>query len=707
MPKAGRLVLIIKWLKKDEIKKWFLSSDKRIIGFVLLAMLFLIFATRTVAIRHEATLNPDEVTFYSSASSVFEKEGDYSFVSYKDYPNGAFIFQMPFQFIGKVISAKYNRFTGEREWGRVASIFYFSLACFMGGIILWRNFGKKPRAVFFYALIMVFSLMQIEQSRYGTGDTISFLLLMVILYALDVFLREGERFYLYFAAFFVGVLTAIKFPLVFFIMYPLGALSIKSRQAELKKSPLKPVIYICVFVLLGLLLFSPQWFVDKAFFMKTFFVELDAYVVGARTGDLDTPLNHFAYLLIYQLLYSDFPLALPLSIFGAVSLYRQNKKQAFTNTLYTFVLPVSLIIFFFYNLFAILLMIRTYYPYFCLCVFYTSYALSELFAKGKKWRIAVVALAALMVVRGGFFVYALTEKPRDQYIYDTLIGHEDWNNRKMMVVYDTRYITGNAEMPQRHYAYYRSDFLAGNPVLRPGEFGVTGGLEYGHTRINIFPATEGKERMRAGWVAFREQNKDYVIGVSYPPYYHYIFGGWLPGTTLALYEFPINYIYYRGREAGDETHNPQKYYPLYSKYEWRDWLESVAEIDCTVILSGNGALPADVAREVGALLSEDFTEALSSGEPFVVIIQPTQAEQRVIFSQNNEESIFLELTTIIGTPSSIDVSADSNAITVDERTYATRAANLNIVVYDRDMQCVMDWGSLAVDSENGEIVLNK
>jgi hypothetical protein len=604
-----------------------------------------------MAMNHEITLHGDERVFYSSASSVFKD--DYSFVSLKDYPGGAFVFQMPFQFVGKVISAKFPNSLSERQWGRLASIFYFSAACLMGGVILWRNFGKRPLAVLFYALIMVFGLLQIEQSRYGTGDAISFFVLMVILYAIDIYFREEDNFYLYFAALFTGAIAAVKFPLIFFIIYPICALVIAARKRGSNILILKPLCGTFIFALLGLLLFSPQWFIDKAFFMKAFFIELNPYFLGAAfTGD-DTMWNNFTYVVLYQLFYSDFPLALPLFVWGIVSLYRQNKEQGFTNAFYTLVLPVSMFLFFSYNLLATLVTFRTYYPYYCLCIFYTSFALSELFGKGKRWRIAIIALSVFMVVRGGFFVYALTKDSRGQYIVDTLVQHAEWDDRKMTIIYGYNYIPQWGDIPQRKYLYDRFDFLYGEPQLRPGEFGVTGAIEYAFSGISIFPSQTLKEKLRSGWLAFREQNKDYLIGVSYPRYYHYIFGGWLPGSSLAYWEFPVNYIYYRGHETGSDTQSLQKYRPLYEMGDWREWLEAIAQLDCTIIASVSGELPEDFFQEVRAILSREF--------------------------------------------------AEGDTITINDRTYTTGADGFIIVVYDNEREDVVDWRSLTIDAESGEI----
>jgi hypothetical protein len=510
------------------------------------------------------------------------------------------------------------------------------------------------------------------------------------------------------AAFFTGVATAIKFPFVFFMMYPICALLINSKQLDVKKPPLKPLGFVFVFALCGLLLFSPKWFVDKAFFTKTFLTELRPYVLGARVLEVDTPINHFAYLVLYHLFYADFPLATMLFVIGVVILYRQNKRHNFTNSFYTLVLPVSMFIFFFYNLFTTFLVFRTYYPFFCLCIFFTSYALSELFDK-KKLRIAIVALSIFMVFRGTLFVHILIERSRGQVITDALTQHEEWNRRKMTVIYGDIYIPNSAYIPERKYAYDWPDFYHKSPAnlaLRPGEFGIVGAVEYAFAKISLFHSGMEKEKLRSRWVDFREGHKDYLIGVSYPPYYHYVFGGWIPGSSLAFIEFPVNYIYYRPYETGEKAPNPQKYYPLYEIDDWRGYLEAIARIDCTIILSGSEGLPEDFVREVFAVFPVDVDTSLLSGQASAFVIQPANAEQSLIFSQNNEEATML-LTKTIGAQSSISVSAESNVITIDDRYYATYAPGFNIVVYDNNMKCVMDWRSLTFDANSGSVALYK
>jgi hypothetical protein len=311
-----------------------------------------------------------------------------------------------------------------------------------------------------------------------------------------------------------------------------------------------------------------------------------------------------------------------------------------------------------------------------------------------------------MVLRGSFFIYTLAEKPRDQYIIDTLTQHEEWNNRRMMVCCGDATIAGGVALPPRLYMY-NTYFMHLVPVLYPGEFGISGGMEYGLSRISIFRASELKEKQRANWVAFRERYEDYVIGVSYPRYYHYIFGGWVPGSSLAEFEFPINYIYYIDREANEDLGNPQKYYPLYEIDDWQEYLGTIARVGCTVVLSGNGNLPEDFAREVCSLLSLGSDASLLAEQTSVYIVQTGSEGQKVIFSQSGGDAIFLSLTEIIGAESSLEVSANSNVVAVYGRPYATNGAGLNIVVYDNEMQCVMDWRSLTVNTNSGSVVLRK
>jgi len=53
----------------------------------------------------------------------------------------------------------------------------------IGCLILRRFLHCGSKTLLLYALIMIFSLLHIEQSRYGTGESISFFLLMLLLFS--------------------------------------------------------------------------------------------------------------------------------------------------------------------------------------------------------------------------------------------------------------------------------------------------------------------------------------------------------------------------------------------------------------------------------------------------------------------------------------------------------------------------------------------
>lgn len=683
------------------------KNERRTLICLLVIFLLAIWGTRLLTMGHEIALQPDEQVFFNSAASVVYD--DYTFKQVRDYPNGAFVFQMPFQFAGRVFSQMFtqdastiNRTLVMKESGRIASIFYFSMGFLLGAVILWRNFGRRIQAVLLYCLIMLFSLFQIEQSRYGTGDAITFFVLMVIFYAIDLFLREENTFYLYFSAFCTGALMAVKFPLAFFIAYPCSALVLYAKQQSApKKSLVKPLLLIILFFVPGLLLFSPQFFNDPAFFMKAFFIEMDAYMVSGNLAVIGTPLNHLVDVVLYQLLYADFPLALPIAIYGVIRLWRNQQKQPMACAFYTVVVPASLLLFFVYNLFAKTMFMRTFYPYFCLCIFYTAYGLSELITMPKA-RIAVALLTAVMAVRGSYFIYALSDHSQTSYIYDTLTSHEQWDERTMTVMLDDEFIAGGPTtgLPPRKYMYTYQAFINGVPEVKPGEFVITGPMAYGYAQKRIFPSgNTDVEQMCHNWEAFREENEPYLIGKPYPDAYNVLFGTWVTGTTLTHYEFPTNYLYYREHEDGAHAEKAKAYNALHSISDYDEYLSGLAAIDgCVVIVAKRG----DEQPDVVDLLASTFSEGEEDGTAYygndILVIQSNDG---VTHYEALEEERTIPLQEVAEIDCEILFKVPCNVFTVDGRSYTFYELGYSFVVYDLDLGCVMDWGALTIGEDGG------
>ena len=681
---------------------------------LLLAIFWLaVWGTRLSAMRHEITLQPDEQVFYNAASSVVYP--DYTFRQVRDYPSGAFVFQMPFQFAGRVVSllssggaTESDQNLVKKEAGRIASVFYFSMGFLLGAVILWRNFGRRLSAVFLYCLTMLFSLFQIEQSRYGTGDPISFFLLTAILFAIDLFLREKNGFYLYLSSFCAGILTAVKFPLVFFAVFPAGALALYVRQKDAPKaSALKPCLMMFVSLLAGLLLFSPQFYVDPAFFMKAFFVEFDAYMISGNPAVLGTPPNHLVSAVLYQLLYSDFPFALPLAVYGAVRLHKNNREHAFTNPFFTLVVPVSLLVFFICNLFTKTMFMRTFYPYYCLCVLYTAYGAWQLMRFPRlKW--AVLALAALMSLRGGYLVYALSGSSPVTPVAGALTSHEKWEERTMTVMLDDEFIAGgrhNGPSSQK-YMYPYMSFASGVPEVKPGEFVIAGPMAYGYAQKRIFPTgNKPVEAICENWEAFRVENAPYRFAAPYPDAYHYLFGSWIMGTTLAHYEFPTNYLYHKPLEDGALAWKAKEYNAMRTYYGLTDYgkyLENLAGIDgCVVITAKLGCEQMDLVDGLVSSLTGEEDGIPYYGSDILVF----QSGEGVIHYEALADERRIMLEEFVGIDCEILFRPQSDVITVDGRTYTFYEQGYHLVVYDMDLGCVVGWATLQ-QNEDGTVVLS-
>ena len=683
---------------------------------VLLVFLFFlaILGTRIVTMRHGMSLHADEGAFFKSASSVVYP--DYSFRQFMNYPGGAFVFQMPFQFFGRIFA----QMSGEQnegdnaeitmqtmqEAGRAASIFYFSVGFLLGAVLLWRNFGRQRRAVILYGLMMLFSIFHIEQSRYGTGDAITFFVLMVILYAIDLFLRENDRFYLYFASFCVGSLMAIKFPLIFFLLYPGAALVLHQRHKDTPKSSLlKPWLLMSLFCVIGLLLFSPQFWIDPTFFMKTFFHEFGSYVIRGNPAFVGSPLNHIVSVLTYQLLYADFPLALPLAIYGCIMRHQNDREHTASSLFYTFVVPAGIVLFLSYNIFARILTMRTLYPYFFLCAFYTAYGAAQLLARPKaKW--GIIALTAMMVLRGGYFVYALSPAAPNPSVLEILQSHPKWNERAGTVMLTNRCLSGTdiQDISLRKFMYPSMPFMEKIPSVRPGEFLVSGPERFGDSQKRLVSSGRAEvDRMYPNWEVFRAENAPYLIGTPYPDIYHYLFGSWVLGTSLVHYEFPTNHIYYREYEEEAHADKAAQYNELREAtgYAYADYLRGLADIEgCVIIVTQMG----DESLETIDMLAAEFTGEENGVTYYGSTLMVMEAGEGVIHYEAPEKMEAVLLEEMVDIAGEVLFKAASNVITIDEREYVFCEPGYHIAVYDRELARVMDWGTLLY-SDTGELML--
>lgn len=514
-------------------------SRKQKILSIVLFMLVLIFVTRLPALRHGLKLHPDELVFFSSASSLFFGS---PYHVYKIYPEGAFLMQMPFQMIRQFILLllRYGvgaQLYGAHMTGRLASVLYFSLGAVLGCTFL-SLIQKKTLPIALYAAAIVFSLFQIEQSRYATGEAPSFFLLMAMLNLLALSFRLKKTSLLYAAAFVAGALGAVKYPQFYFILLPIGAACLNRRSSK------TPLVYQLLLILLcsfaGLICLSPS-ILKPGFLSQIISRETDAYITNPNIVSTGTPFDHLLSLLLYHLLYADVPFAPVFAIVGLIALTRQS-EQTNARTFFTVFVPFVFVGFFLYNLFIPTLYFRTYYLYFCFFLLYAAIGLAELLTR-KHIKQLVLALLCVMVLRGGFLTLLLWQPQKDAGA--PLYAHEKWSNQATVTVAGTGFVNGDIPN-QATQINMKEAFVTIEPRLEAGEFYLLGGYQYGIARSRIFDITNAAVlSVTDGWNSFRAKNEPYLFAQLYPDFYYQLFGFWLEGSMGTLYEFPSVYYYYK------------------------------------------------------------------------------------------------------------------------------------------------------------------
>lgn len=159
--------------------------------------------TRGISVRHRLMEHPDEFVFYSSSEilmlDLFFDDGPYEPI--KPYPEGAFVFRLPFQLLARQYQLYEDYEQSVALWGRIASVFYYSVGCVLGLWIVYHVLRGGYTGAIIFALGVIFGLFQIEQSRYGTFDPVSFMLLLLIIFLCARYLRKQREIYLMLAAF--------------------------------------------------------------------------------------------------------------------------------------------------------------------------------------------------------------------------------------------------------------------------------------------------------------------------------------------------------------------------------------------------------------------------------------------------------------------------------------------------------------------------
>jgi len=513
-------------------------SRKKILLIIIFSMLALIAITRLLTLRHGLKLHPDEIVFFSSASSLFFNS---PYHVYKLYPEGAFLLQMPFQMVRQLILLvmQYGdgaQLYGAHIMGRFAAVCYFSLGAVLGCTFLYQ-IQKKNLPIVLFAGMIVFSLFQIEQSRYGTGEAPSFFLMLAILNLLLLYLRSNKAWPLYLAAFATGVLGAVKYPQLYFILLPIGAACLNRRSNKTLAINI-PVVILCT--LAGLICFSPS-LLKPGFLSQVISRETNAYLANPNIVSAGTPLGHLLSLSIYHLFYADVPFAPIFAVVGVITLFKRSEQKN-SRALFAVFVPLVFVGFFVYNLFITTLFFRTYYLYFCLFMLYSAIGLSELFAK-KRIKPLILVLLCIMVLRGGYLTALLAQPQKEAGA--VLYSHEKWSEQATVTFAGLGFVNG--DIPSQATQLGMNDtFITKTPSLDESEFCIFGGYEYAIARNRIFEIKDADVlRATNGWNTFKEQNEQYRFDQLYPDYYYYLFGYWLEGSMGTLYEFPSVYYYYK------------------------------------------------------------------------------------------------------------------------------------------------------------------
>lgn len=513
---------------------------------LLCAAVALIFFSRLPGLMHNSSLHSDENVFYNSASNLadFLTGAADAYTPTKYYPEGGFTLHMPFQLLRMVLGS-----TDRQFWGRIGGLFYFVLGTLMGLGVLRRYFSCDPVSTAVYLATMLFGVMHIEQSRYATGDTASFLLLMALIYFSARGMEAAAPKWFYLAAGLSGMLTAVKYPLIFFLLIPLlGFRKVFSSKA--KNFLAKNIVLSASCFLLGFLLLSPKTLLSPDFLFWTAAHETHNYMAGTNLTEVGGPVNHLISVTAYTLLYAGFPLLGGAAIVKFAKQVPAARSQTDCEYLFHFLIPLITAGFFVYNLFVTAVFLRTYYPFFVILDLYCAALCGQWWREGRKKQILIAALFLTLVLRGGAYLYILgtdngvetmerilSRIPEDSYTEITELkpGHMAFDQMDLpekrfeaIDLEDARFDTAEG-MELREGELLISTYLEkciGTPYYLP----------ISHTRVNGYIAR---------WKEFREVNDTYLVGQLYPDSYYLLFGFWVKGSTGTVFEFPCNLFFLR------------------------------------------------------------------------------------------------------------------------------------------------------------------
>ena len=524
----------------------FTKELRKTIVLVFIIVL-LVSGTRAATIQHNMQLHPDESVFYSAADSLKQALSGraVSFEEEKEYPEGAIVLQLPFHIFSSVLRRTVGVDLSPQLTGRIASVFYFTMGILLGCVTLYSFFSKSSATIIVYGLIMIFSIIHIEQSRYGTGDAVSYFLIMMIILCSAQALSTKKNIFLLLAFFTAGTLTAVKYPLLLFTGIPVSAV-VRKKTKDMIVVLLKGTL----FLIIGFMLFSPKAATDPAYLIRAVSREYRMYISGGNVSEVGGIWNHLAAVVIYGVLYAGIPTA-PLFYVSGV-LYTVKEKKENEKYLFGFILPLFLLVFFTYNLFVTTLFFRTYYPFFCIGDLYAAFYIGEKLEQNRKKRVAIVLLM-VMIMRGGYYLICLSEKNGDDRLIRLVNETVDDHLEETTLLIPGYFISFeyDAYLVAR-YKRLEDDYISNEDELRikPGELIITGTEEFSRCNRYFFPIRETNSARKhannliANWEKFKDINKTAFVGQIYPTHYYYLFGYWIKGSTGTDYEFPTNRVYY-------------------------------------------------------------------------------------------------------------------------------------------------------------------
>ena len=523
------------------------KSDNSFYHCLLFILIIGILISRIICIPHEMYNHPDEKVFVHSSVSIANVllGIDNTYSELKAYPEGSYFFYAPFQLVKTLLHLQIS----PNFVNRIGSSFYYIIGC-IAGLQLIRRYFKSRSAAIFYALLCTFSLFHIEQSRYGTSDSVSFALLMLCVFYSAKSLESGRDRYTNISFILVGFAASVKYPLVYFALLPICTILHKYHANKLRC--IARFMIGALLTLAGFMMLSPGVIEDIHYISTVVKNETDAYIFKGNLTEVGGILNHTLSVLIYWILYSDILFS---PVFLCVSircLKLQIGESQNLRSFFVIILPAVLGGFFIYNLFVTTLFMRTLYPFFSLILPYIAHGLSILWKQKQRF---VSLLLIALVLRGNMMISAMSSVSNQDHLEDCIHkAMEISGSDRITGLGVETYITGkNKHTGQTllhsfpHVQNIPLDALRSDGFpdeIQNGSVLVTGSLEFGKAAPYFFNTShEDVNRLISEWKEFKLKYKDFYIGQSYPQYYGYLFGSWVKGTNLSEYDFPTNYVY--------------------------------------------------------------------------------------------------------------------------------------------------------------------